>query len=52
MDAGFYRAMDMVRPEFLDKVNYYGKTWWEARECVEDALKNRKKVRAYLNYLI
>jgi len=40
-DGGFYKAMDLVREEFLDRVNYYGKSWWPARAMVAKALEER-----------
>ena len=45
-DAGFYKALDLVRPEFLDRVKYYANVWWPARSLVEKALENRFKVHA------
>ena len=43
-DVGFYRAMDLTREEFVDKVTYYGKVWWAARDVVSRALQNRFQV--------
>ena len=43
-DAGFYKAMELVRPEFLDKVNYYAGVWWPARSLVATAIEDRFKV--------
>ena len=40
-DAGFYRAMDLVRPEFVDLIDYYSKVWWPARKIVSDAIEKR-----------
>ncbi len=40
-DAGFRRALDLVRPEFLDRVRYYGNVWWPARALVADAIEGR-----------
>jgi uncharacterized UPF0160 family protein len=40
-DAGFFKAMDLVRPELLDKITYYAKVWWPARTIVASALENR-----------
>ena len=45
-DAAFFQAMDLVRPEFVDKINYYGKHWWPARELVAKALDDRFKVHS------
>ena len=38
-DAGFSKAMDLTRTEFLDRVNYYGKVWWGARDTVAKVLQ-------------
>lgn len=43
-DAGFNKAMDLVRPEFVDKVKFYADVWWPARSIVAEALENRFKV--------
>ena len=29
--ARFHQAMELVKTEFLDKVNYFSKSWWPAR---------------------
>jgi len=43
-DVGFYRALDLTRLEFLDRVNYYGKVWWAARDIVGTCLQDRFSV--------
>lgn len=43
-DAGFMLAMDLVKSEFMDRVNYYAKQWWPARALVVKAMENRFKV--------
>ena len=43
-DSGFYKAMDLVRPEFVDKIKYYAQVWWPARSIVAEAIENRFKV--------
>lgn len=43
-DVGFYKAMDLTRLEFLDRVNYYGKVWWAARDIVNQCIQDRFKV--------
>ncbi|TRY62004.1 hypothetical protein TCAL_13998 [Tigriopus californicus] len=40
-NAGFHRALDLVRPEFLDKVRYFAQVWWPARGIVATALEER-----------
>ena len=40
-DAGFYKAMDLVRPEFLDRVMFYADVWWPARSLVATAIEKR-----------
>lgn len=37
----FNEAMDLVKKEFLDKVNYFSQCWWPARELVVRAIENR-----------
>jgi len=39
--ARFHQAMELVKTEFLDKVNYFSKSWWPARELVVTAINNR-----------
>ena len=43
-DAGFYKALDLTRLEFLDRVNYYGRVWWAARDIVSTSIQNRFSV--------
>ncbi|KAG1680703.1 UPF0160 protein MYG1, mitochondrial [Nymphon striatum] len=43
-DANFYKAMDMIGSEFVDKVKYYYNSWLPAKVVVETALKNRFQV--------
>ena len=43
-DLGFYKALDLTRLEFLDRVNYYGKVWWAARDIVSTCIQNRFSV--------
>ena len=31
--------MDLTRTEFLDRVNYYGKVWWGARDTVAKVIQ-------------
>jgi len=45
-DAGFQKAIELTRTEFLDRVNYYGKVWWEARDIVAKVLQTRFEVHA------
>jgi len=40
-DSAFVKAMELTRTEFLDRVNYYGKVWWGARDIVNGALQAR-----------
>ena len=40
-DSAFVKAMDLTKTEFLDRVNYYGKVWWGARDIVNSALQAR-----------
>ncbi|GAB6022277.1 UPF0160 protein myg1, mitochondrial, variant 2 [Chamberlinius hualienensis] len=37
----FHKALDLVGHEFLDRVNFYAKAWWPAREFVKDSVENR-----------
>ena len=46
-DAGFNKAMELVRPEFLDRINFYANIWWPARALVAQALEDRFKVRFF-----
>lgn len=43
-DVGFYKALDLTRLEFLERVNYYGKVWWAARDIVSTCIQNRFSV--------
>ncbi|QQP39436.1 UPF0160 protein MYG1_ mitochondrial [Caligus rogercresseyi] len=43
-DAKFFAAMDLVRPEFLDRIDYYASVWWPARMIVKDAVTKRFQV--------
>ncbi|XP_043420003.1 MYG1 exonuclease isoform X3 [Prionailurus bengalensis] len=43
-EAGFKRAMDLVREEFLQRVGFYQHSWLPARALVEDALAQRFQV--------
>ncbi len=40
-DKGFRKALDLVRPEFVDRVRYYGTAWWPARTLVAEAMERR-----------
>jgi len=39
--ACFLQAMELVKTEFLDRVHYFSKNWWPARELVATAINNR-----------
>ena len=43
-EAGFAKAIEMVRAEFLDSVNYFAKSWLPARKVVEAAAAARTDV--------
>ncbi|XP_039718127.1 MYG1 exonuclease isoform X1 [Pteropus medius] len=43
-EAGFKRAMDMVREEFLQRLDFYQHSWLPARALVEEALAQRLQV--------
>ena len=45
-DKGFYKAMDLVYPEFEDRIHFYNNVWWPAREIVAKALENRFEVHS------
>ena len=45
--AGFKRAMDLVREEFLQRVGFYQHSWLPARALVEEALAQRFQVQAW-----
>ena len=42
--AGFKRAMDLVREEFLQRLDFYQNSWLPARALVEEALAKRFQV--------
>lgn len=42
----FEKAKEYVGQEFVDKVLYYAKRWWPARELVQNAVKKRMEVHA------
>uniref|UniRef100_A0AAA9RV32 MYG1 exonuclease n=2 Tax=Bos TaxID=9903 RepID=A0AAA9RV32_BOVIN len=42
--AGFKRAMDLVREEFLQRLDFYQNSWLPARTLVEEALAKRFQV--------
>uniref|UniRef100_A0A5F9CGV1 MYG1 exonuclease n=1 Tax=Oryctolagus cuniculus TaxID=9986 RepID=A0A5F9CGV1_RABIT len=42
--AGFQRAMDLVREEFLQRLDFYQHSWLPARALVEEALAQRLQV--------
>uniref|UniRef100_A0A8D2I9M5 MYG1 exonuclease n=1 Tax=Urocitellus parryii TaxID=9999 RepID=A0A8D2I9M5_UROPR len=42
--AGFRRAMDLVREEFLQRLDFYQHSWLPARALVEEALARRFQV--------
>lgn len=43
-DAQFLKASAVIGKVFEDKLNYYGKSWYPAREIVENAFKARESV--------
>lgn len=45
--AGFKRAMDLVREEFLQRLDFYQHSWLPARALVEEALARRFQVQAW-----
>ena len=45
-DVGFYKAMELTRTEFVDKVCYYGKVWWAARDIVSKCIQERFNVHS------
>lgn len=45
--AGFKRAMDLVREEFLQRLDFYQHSWLPARTLVEEALAQRFQVQAW-----
>ena len=40
-DLGFYRALELTRREFLERLDYYGKVWWAARDMVSHSVQAR-----------
>ena len=42
--ARFHKAMELVGAEFIDRVKYYGTSWWPARELVVEAINKRESV--------
>jgi len=45
-DIGFFKAMELTKTEFLDRVVYYGKVWWSARDIVHKSIEERFKVHS------
>lgn len=45
--AGFKRAMALVREEFLQRLDFYQHSWLPARALVEEALAQRFQVRGW-----
>jgi len=45
-DPGFYRAMELTRLEFLERVHYYARVWLPAREVVKSSLLERFSVHS------
>ncbi|XP_044533571.1 MYG1 exonuclease [Gracilinanus agilis] len=43
-EAGFHRAMELVREEFLQRLEFYKQSWLPARALVEEALATRFQV--------
>lgn len=43
-EAGFQRAMELVREEFLQRLDFYQHSWLPARALVEEALAQRFQV--------
>ena len=43
-DKGFYKGMELAYPEFEERILFYSKVWWPAREIVAKALENRFNV--------
>jgi len=44
VQARFEAAMQLVGAEFSERVDYYGRSWWPARELVLNAISKRKEV--------
>ena len=45
-DQGFYKAMELVWPEFEERIKFYSQVWWPAREIVAKSLENRFNVHS------
>ena len=45
-DVGFYKAMELTKLEFLDRVNYYGRVWWAFWDIVSNSIKERFSVHS------
>ena len=45
-DVGFYKAMELTKLEFLDRVNYYGRVWWAAQDIVNNSIQERFSVHS------
>jgi len=45
-DKGFYKAMNLAWPELEERIHFYAKVWWPAREIVAKALENRFNVHS------
>ncbi|XP_040563826.1 MYG1 protein C27H6.8 [Lepeophtheirus salmonis] len=43
-DSKFFDAINLVRPEFLDRIDYYAQVWWPARRIVKEAVQKRLQV--------
>ncbi|XP_075757714.1 LOW QUALITY PROTEIN: MYG1 exonuclease [Pelodiscus sinensis] len=43
-EAGFQKAMELVGREFLDRLDYYHRSWLPARALVEETLEKRFEV--------
>ncbi|KAN0055672.1 hypothetical protein ACTA71_011555 [Dictyostelium dimigraforme] len=48
----FEKAMELMGQYFLERLDYYGKSWLPCRSIVENALENRKKVHSSGEILI
>lgn len=42
--GSFYKAMELVGKEFVDRLKYLYKSWWPARDLVKDAISKRFEV--------
>eukprot|EP00794_Sanderia_malayensis_P016632 gene16632-18322_t len=43
-EAGFNKAMDLVRSEFMDRVSYFKDAWLPAKSLVQEAISKRFEV--------